>query len=927
MGGRNWTAGGIASNFSLDLFDDDDYFTNFTDFNDAEIGRALRAAHNADGETFRAFIAMLVVSIALFGLVINIFITFVSLVNIHGDYRHFIANLAIVDIACALLYAFMGYINLSDRNQFSTAVMTYSAFAFYGSFGILICALVPVSISRVIAASQPKIYDQFFSGHRALLICLAADTFPLLLLTVICVARHDVAKWLFFFYAGSTVLAHLITFASNFMVFRMVARHIRVVQCLHDRTRLLETRQVAWATLLQAVIPLVCQVPAFLFLSSALLLVEPITHGNVIVLTQLSLAASPLLDGLISLFVIKQYRIQVIAFFGAFFNTHCCSSAYQKPSVIVEQHNLSCYSSIPPLSCLMLFWLLYLLFFIVTFVFLLSGTGRSTGLRVFCAKLLIHVFEWVSQLEEEERYEEDERQRDQVHDDLEDVGSGGTEREEKRAGAAQRRRRNRPSALIQRHWTAIIDRKLHASDVETDTEDPNAPVEVPRVRGHTVNTIVQDAVEFVMSGVEAIIEDEVTSRFKASQLPSWNLLTRSRTYAHVDWRISVVWFFGLLFRYGVLFPVRLTLFTVGILQLIVCSLVIGLVKNDKLRSDLNRLSMFVFMRTMGTAASAIIRFHDTHNRPKHGVAVSNHSSPIDVMILSCDQNYAMIGQRHGGILGLMQSALERCSHHIFFERSEARDRNLVRQALQDHVKDPTKLPVLIFPEGTCINNTAVLQFKKGSFEVSDVVHPIALVYDNRLGDAFWDSSEQGYFGYLLSIMSSWALIADVYYLPPMYRQEGEDAASFACRVKRSIAKRGGLVDLEWDGNLKRSIVPEKLKDERKARFYQHLLRTTTICDYPPEVIETIRQLSTTTIDDLPEVFDDDDDRPPSDEQLAEEHEEGLQQRRRIRDEIALVFLNIYGLLHHQLCFLHSNGVPLKTSMSNSPAISSILSVC
>jgi len=58
--------------------------------------------------------------------------------------------------------------------------------------------------------------------------------------------------------------------------------------------------------------------------------------------------------------------------------------------------------------------------------------------------------------------------------------------------------------------------------------------------------------------------------------------------------------------------------------------------------------------------------------------------------------------------------------------------------LQEHVKDPSKMPILIFPEGTCINNTSVMLFKKGSFEVSSVVHPIALKYDSRLGDPFWN---------------------------------------------------------------------------------------------------------------------------------------------------------------------------------------------
>lgn len=37
--------------------------------------------------------------------------------------------------------------------------------------------------------------------------------------------------------------------------------------------------------------------------------------------------------------------------------------------------------------------------------------------------------------------------------------------------------------------------------------------------------------------------------------------------------------------------------------------------------------------------------------------------------------------------------------------------------LREHVEDENKLPILIFPEGTCINNTSVMLFKKGSFEV------------------------------------------------------------------------------------------------------------------------------------------------------------------------------------------------------------------
>lgn len=51
--------------------------------------------------------------------------------------------------------------------------------------------------------------------------------------------------------------------------------------------------------------------------------------------------------------------------------------------------------------------------------------------------------------------------------------------------------------------------------------------------------------------------------------------------------------------------------------------------------------------------------------------------------------------------------------------------------------------------------------------------------------------------YLLMMMSSWALVCDVWYLPPMKRGQNESAIDFANRVKAVIAKQGGLIDLAW----------------------------------------------------------------------------------------------------------------------------------
>lgn len=86
----------------------------------------------------------------------------------------------------------------------------------------------------------------------------------------------------------------------------------------------------------------------------------------------------------------------------------------------------------------------------------------------------------------------------------------------------------------------------------------------------------------------------------------------------------------------------------------------------------------------------------------------------------------------------------------------------VSKRLKDHSDDKQKLPILIFPEGTCINNSAVMMFKKGSFEVGATIYPVAIKYDARFGDPFWNSSKYGYIKYVIMMMTSWAIVCDVW---------------------------------------------------------------------------------------------------------------------------------------------------------------------
>ncbi|XP_069473782.1 glycerol-3-phosphate acyltransferase 4 isoform X2 [Ambystoma mexicanum] len=320
--------------------------------------------------------------------------------------------------------------------------------------------------------------------------------------------------------------------------------------------------------------------------------------------------------------------------------------------------------------------------------------------------------------------------------------------------------------------------------------------------------------------METIMDDEVTKRFSAEELETWNLLSRTNcNFQHISMRLTVLWGLGVLIRYCFLLPLRVALAVTGISLLVIGTTLVGFLPGGRFKAFLSRHVHLMCYRICVRALTAIITYHNSENRPTNGgICVANHTSPIDVIVLASDGYYAMVGQIHGGLMGVIQRAMVKACPHVWFERSEVKDRHLVAKRLTDHVQDKSKLPILIFPEGTCINNTSVMMFKKGSFEIGATVYPVAIKYDPRFGDAFWNSSKYGMVNYLLRMMTSWAIVCSVWYLPPMNREEDEDAVQFANRVKSAIARQGGLVDLLWDGGLKREKVKEVFKEEQQKLY-------------------------------------------------------------------------------------------------------------
>ncbi|KAL0887279.1 hypothetical protein Bca101_011262 [Brassica carinata] len=317
--------------------------------------------------------------------------------------------------------------------------------------------------------------------------------------------------------------------------------------------------------------------------------------------------------------------------------------------------------------------------------------------------------------------------------------------------------------------------KLVTSRSELNIEDylpSGSSIHEPRGKLRLIDLI--DISPTLTEAAGAIVDDSFTRCFKSNPPEPWN------------WNIYLfpLWCFGVVVRYCILFP----------------------------------LSFFVGSWT------GVVKYHGPRPsiRPKQ-VYVANHTSMIDFIVLEQMTAFAVIMQKHPGWVGLLQSTILESVGCIWFNRSEAKDREIVARKLRDHVQGADNNPLLIFPEGTCVNNNYTVMFKKGAFELGCTVCPIAIKYNKIFVDAFWNSRKQSFTMHLLQLMTSWAVVCEVWYLEPQTIRPGETAIEFAERVRDMISLRAGLKKVPWDGYLKYSRPSSKHSERKQQSFAESLL--------------------------------------------------------------------------------------------------------
>ena len=357
-----------------------------------------------------------------------------------------------------------------------------------------------------------------------------------------------------------------------------------------------------------------------------------------------------------------------------------------------------------------------------------------------------------------------------------------------------------------------------AAALERAVEDAYVAAEASRLASQAGGSLLEELLDIsplLHDAAAAAVDDSFLRCFTSAPADPWN------------WNAYLfpLWAGGVVLRHAILFPLRLALLLGGFCIFAVSFFLITplLTARNPTRAAAWQKALVRFMCQIFVASwTAVVRYHGPAPAPRPGhVWVANHTSMIDYMLLCAYTPFAAIMQLHPGWVGFLQTRALSCLGCLWFNRTEVRDRALVAQRMRDHVASADSSPLLIFPEGTCVNNRYCVMFKRGAFDLGARVCPIAIRYDPVFVDAFWNSKKQSFTAHLLALMTSWAVVCDVYFLEPQARGEGESAASFAERVQKMIAARAGLAVAPWDGYLKYYNLAAKhpdLVEKRRALF-------------------------------------------------------------------------------------------------------------
>ncbi|CAF0716208.1 unnamed protein product, partial [Brachionus calyciflorus] len=209
-----------------------------------------------------------------------------------------------------------------------------------------------------------------------------------------------------------------------------------------------------------------------------------------------------------------------------------------------------------------------------------------------------------------------------------------------------------------------------------------------------------------------------------------------------------------------------------------------------------RRSMYPLIRIVARSLYFVAGFHwiKVYGERDYSVKIltaAPHSSYLDSLFIVY-MNFISIIARMGSDEVLLFGNLTKMCHPIIVNREKHQSRTDTISSLMERVKSDKGWPqICIFPEGTCTNRKALVQFKTGAFIPGVPVQPVCVKFPQSDFDSVsWTWQGPGAFEIVWLTLCKLHSPVEIHFLP-VYNpseQEKNDPVLFAENVRKLMAE-------------------------------------------------------------------------------------------------------------------------------------------
>eukprot|EP01116_Phalansterium_solitarium_P008168 TRINITY_DN2157_c0_g1_i2.p1 TRINITY_DN2157_c0_g1~~TRINITY_DN2157_c0_g1_i2.p1 ORF type:complete len:512 (-),score=222.57 TRINITY_DN2157_c0_g1_i2:124-1659(-) len=161
-------------------------------------------------------------------------------------------------------------------------------------------------------------------------------------------------------------------------------------------------------------------------------------------------------------------------------------------------------------------------------------------------------------------------------------------------------------------------------------------------------------------------------------------------------------------------------------------------------------------------------------REQAPIVVANHTTFVDVYWMFYAYGACPVAKEAVGRIPLV-GFLARTLQTVFVSRTDSQSRSETQDAIKLRATEPGWPQIMLFPEGTCENNTALITYRLGAFQPGLPVQPVALNYRWRHFDPSWVAYGPGPGQLLLKMLCQFGNRLEVTFLPVTAPTDAERA--------------------------------------------------------------------------------------------------------------------------------------------------------